>query len=178
MGLKRPGATLAAIVAVISFAGCTSSSTRATGQVDSASFGRICFTPENSDRTDLTGCWPINASDAAGLEQGDCISALIPHDATDRVTGVRELDRVCHVGVEPTVSSDVALENALWIAAMATAIVTFAVILPRLRRRRAARRKAGTRSIPANAPLIVDSEPTEVEVVDLTQTDRTRERLN
>jgi hypothetical protein len=164
-----PGAVVAVFVTVLwVLAGCVlagcHSATGATGQVDSVAAGRICFTPENSDRTDLIGCWPINADDAVGLQQGDCITAQIPHEATDRVTAVRKLDRACHVGVEPSVSTNVAIENALLFAAVPAAVVIFGVVLPRRRRRRAAALEAD-RLIDRSS----DFEPTEVEVIEFSE---------
>jgi hypothetical protein len=173
IGVVAVVATLLSILVVSVLVACDTP-TRATGQVDSVSFGRICFTPENSDRTDLNGCWPIDAADAAGLQQGDCVTAQIPSDETDRVTAIRKLDRACHIGAEAHVSTGVAIENALMFAAIPAAVVILGVVLPRRRRRRAAAREADrltNRTAPS--PTVVEvGEPTEVEVIDLSQRGR------
>jgi len=137
--VSRCAAILTVVVVLTGFAGCTSKQ-RTTGQVDSISGGRICFTPENPDQFDLEGCWPISDRDAAGLEQGDCISAEIPNNPDDRVTAVNELDRPCHVGVKTTVSTGRAFQNTLMLLVVPVAAVIGGVILVRRRRRRAAQR--------------------------------------
>ena len=126
---------IAAVVIVSVLAGC-SRDTRTTGQVDSVAAGRICFTPENNDQTDLTGCRPIAAADATGIEQGDCIEARIPASLDDRVTGVRKLDRACHIGVEPHTSTGAALVSVMWLVGVSAGIVVVAVVIPRRRRKR------------------------------------------
>jgi hypothetical protein len=172
--VSRCGAILAVVVALTGIAGCTSN-TRATVQVDSVSAGRICFTPENGDQTDLDGCWPISDGDAAGLEQGDCITAEIPHDPGDRVTAIRELDRACHVGVEASVSTGGALQNLLLLAVVPAAAVTFGVFFPRYRRRRAAQRDSHTAAGPPG-PVGDSGEPTEVEVIEVSRRGRRSNR--
>ena len=116
-------------------AGCSDTSTRTTGQVDSVAGGRICFTPENIDQIELGGCWPIGADDAAKIKQSDCVEANIPRDTTDSVTGVRVLERQCHIGVEKPASTATAIESLLWFVGLSAAVVFFFVILPRRRRR-------------------------------------------
>jgi hypothetical protein len=148
--VKWPHA-VAAVVIVFLGAGCTTN-TRTTGQVDSVAAGRICFTPENNDQTDLNGCWPIGAADAAGIEQSDCIEARIPRSPDDPVTGVRKLQRACHVGVEPHTSTGAAVESVILLVAVSAAIVYFGAVLPRQRRKRQA--------APPKASAPVSHEPT------------------
>jgi hypothetical protein len=165
---RKQKSRVATVVVVTMFwvvAGCLLtacfSTTRTTGQVDSASFGRLCFTPENSDRNDLNGCWPVSATDAAGLEQGDCISAEVPQDRNARITSIRKLDRDCRIGVV-SVSTSSALQNALLLALIPAAAVIFGVVLPRYRRRRANR--------PVPGPTDVEvGESADVEVIDLSE---------
>jgi hypothetical protein len=179
-----PGGVVAVVVTLLCvLAGCVlaacAKSTRVTGQVDSVSFGRLCFTPENADRTDLFGCWPVSTGDAAGLQQGDCVSANIPSEETDRVTGIRKLDRPCHIGAEPHVSTSTAIENALLLVGIPAAVVILAVVLPRRRRRRVAARGAGrraNRTAPSPTAVVDVGEPTEVEVIDRSQPGRRSDR--
>jgi hypothetical protein len=119
---------VAALAALSAFVGCSDSPNRATGQVDSASFGRLCFTPESNDRHDLEGCWSIGAEDAAGIEQSDCIEARFPGDKDGVVTEVRLLDRECHLGVEPEADTGNAIQALIWIVAVSAALAFCAAI--------------------------------------------------
>jgi hypothetical protein len=161
-----------AIVVAGALAGCVDASTKTTAQVDSASFGRLCVTPENNDLD--PGCWPISAADAAGLEQGDCIEVRIPDGDDDRVTDVRELARECHVGVFSEPSTSNAIQAVLWILGVGATVVFFAVILPRLRRRRAAAELASRQATARPAAPVEIGEPTEVTVIDLSELGRHR----
>jgi hypothetical protein len=164
-----------AIVVLCALAGCVDTSTRTTGQIDSASFGRLCFSSENTARVELTGCWPISAADAAGLEQGQCIEARIPEDNNDPVTDIRVLDRECHVGVQSEPSTSHAIQFVLWLAGLCATVVFFAVILPRLRRRRALARELARRKPSARPAAPVEiGEPTEVTVIDVSELRRHR----
>jgi hypothetical protein len=164
-----------AIVALCALAGCVDASSRTTAQIDSASFGRLCITSENTDRPELSGCWPISAADAAGLEQGDCIDARIPDGDNDPVTDIRVLDRECHVGVQSEPSTSNAIQFVLWLAGLCATVVFFAVILPRLRRRRALARELARRKPPATPTAPVEiGETTEVTVIDVSELGRHR----
>jgi hypothetical protein len=170
----RPLVGSIAIVMLCALAGCFDTTSRTTGQVDSASFGRICFTPENAERAELTGCYPISATDATGLEQGNCIEARIPADNNDRVTDIRVLDRECHVGGQPEPSTSNAIQFALWLAGLGATVVFFAVILPRLRRRRALARGLARRQLARPTAPVEVGEPTEVTVIDVSDLGRHR----
>ena len=133
--MRWPLTAGAILAGLCMLAGCSDTSTRTTGQVDSVAGGRICFTPENADQIELGGCWPIGADDAAKIKQSDCVEAHIPHDATDPVTGVRVLERECHLGVEKPASTTTAIQSVLWFVGLSAVVVFFFVILPRRRRR-------------------------------------------
>jgi hypothetical protein len=170
----RPLVGSIAIVALCALTGCVDTSSKTTGQIDSASFGRLCFTSENTARDDLSGCWPISADDAAGLEQGDCIEARVPADRSDRVTDIRVLDRECHVGVPLEPSTSNAIQFLLWLVGLGATIVFFAVILPRLRRRRAVARELARKAAVHPSDPVEIGEPTEVTVIDVSDLGRHR----
>lgn len=163
-----------AIVSLCALASCVDASTKTTAQVDSASFGRLCMTSENTARAELTGCWPISAADAADLEQGDCIEVRIPDDDNDSVSDIRVLDRDCHVGVPVEASTSNAIQAVLWFAGLGATVVFFAVILPRLRKRRAAARELARRKQPAPSAPVEVGESTEVTVIDVSELDHQR----
>jgi hypothetical protein len=164
-----------AIAVLCALAGCVDASTTTTGQVDSASFGQLCITSENSERPALSGCWPVSPEDVAGIEQGDCIEVRIPEDENDRVTRIRSLDRECHVGVPTEPSTSTALQAVLWFAGLSAIVVFFAVILPRLRRRRAAARELARRQARARPAAPVEiGEATEATVIDVSELGRHR----
>jgi hypothetical protein len=121
-------AALVAVAMMCALASCSDSPTRVSGQVDSASFGRLCFTPESSDHHDQEGCWNISAEDAAGIEQSDCIEARFPEDKDGLVTDVRLLDRECHIGAEPKAKTGDALQMLLWIGGVSAALIVAAGI--------------------------------------------------
>ena len=95
--------TAAIVLAVLILVGCDSGDAKTTAQVRSLTDDQICIAPEDPEQTDLAGCFPIRPVDAARLQPGDCIELVIRFDGatpspSDRVYGVKRLERDCHVG--------------------------------------------------------------------------------
>jgi hypothetical protein len=156
----------------MAIASCTTAATRATGHVDSASAGQICFKSENGNSSGLIGCWPVDAAEIAGLQQGDCVSAELPHDPSGRITAIRKIDGTCDLGVQRKPSTQLALGTAAWFVVTGALIVVLCFVLPRRRNRRIAEGKPSRRNRPANTPpvqVIDEGEPVEVTVVDVSE---------
>jgi hypothetical protein len=80
--------------------GCDSADMRTTGTVTDLPAGRLCFLPEDPDQTDLEGCFPLSAEDAARVQVGDCISVIVPNQLDpekrdDPLRSIGVLDRIC-----------------------------------------------------------------------------------
>jgi len=100
MRSARVKLTLAALTTLLVLIACDSDSSRTSGTVTDLPPGRLCFLPEDSDQTDLRGCFPL-ADDASQLQVGDCISVVIPNYLDPEIYGeqirsIRLLDRECH----------------------------------------------------------------------------------
>lgn len=82
-------------------AGCQDGAdSRTTAKVVRIEGSKVCLLPEDSEQTDLEGCFPFQAGDREDLQEGACISVVVPNQLKvgkrdDPIRSVQVLDRSC-----------------------------------------------------------------------------------